>query len=50
MNGMKFFFTTMAFFFLLWGISAVSAEKKQLSEPVAKLHFGPNPRFLCFNF
>jgi len=25
----KFFFTTMAFFFLLWGISAVSAEKKE---------------------
>lgn len=29
MSGLKFFLTTMAFFFLLWGISAVSAEKRQ---------------------
>ena len=29
MSGMKFFFTTMAFFLLLWGISAVCGEKKE---------------------
>jgi uncharacterized coiled-coil DUF342 family protein len=29
MSGLKFFFTTMSFFFLLWGISAASAEKRQ---------------------
>lgn len=28
MSRRKFFFTTLAFFFLLWGISAVSAEKR----------------------
>ena len=30
MSGMRFFITVMAFFFLLWGISAVSAEKRQM--------------------
>jgi hypothetical protein len=29
MSRVKFFFTTMAFFFLLWGISAGCTEKRQ---------------------